>query len=108
MKPYEVEILVAQVGDAAGNDELFHILYDGTVQDEEGHTVLGGQADAIAQTLESRYQAGLSVDDAIRLGPSVLSGGDGHPLAPQPLRHGVLQRGATGRAFRRRQADELT
>src|SRR5437016_3321534 len=43
MKPYEVEILVAQVGDTAGNDELFHILYDGTVQDEKGHTVLGGQ-----------------------------------------------------------------
>src|SRR6266404_6219763 len=55
MKPYEVELLVAQVGDTAGNDELFHILYDGTVQDEEGHTVLGGQADAIAQTLETRY-----------------------------------------------------
>src|SRR6266700_7974509 len=68
MKPYEVEILVAQVGDTAGNDELFHILYDGTVQDEEGHTVLGGQADAIAETLDTRYQAGLSVDDAIRLG----------------------------------------
>src|SRR5207253_10269845 len=83
MKPYEVEILVAQVGDTAGNDELFHILYDGTVQDEEGHTVLGGQADAIAQTLDTRYQAGLSVDDAIRLGASVLSDGDGQSLAPE-------------------------
>src|SRR5712692_1232642 len=63
LKPYEVEILVAQVGATADDDELFHILYDGTVQDEEGHTVLGGQADAIAQTLESRYQPGLSIDD---------------------------------------------
>ena len=81
MKPYEVEILVAQVGDTAGDDELFHILYDGTVQDEEGHTVLGGQADAIAETLDTRYQAGLSVDDAIRLGASVLAGSDGQPLA---------------------------
>ena len=97
MKPYEVEILVAQVGDTAGNDELFHILYDGTVQDEEGHTVLGGQADAIAETLDTRYQAGLSVDD----------GSDGQPLAPEKLEVAVLQRGATGRAFRRVKGDEL-
>src|SRR5438067_2990416 len=107
MKPYEVEILVAQVGDTAGNDELFHILYDGTVQDEEGHTVLGGQADEIAQTLETRYQADLSIDDAIRLGASVLGGSDGQPLAPEQLEVAVLQRGATGRAFRRVKGDEL-
>ena len=113
MKPYEVEILVAQVGDTAGNDELFHILYDGTVQDEEGHTVLGGQADAIAQTLDTRYQPGLSVDDAINIPrfeiarAGVPAGSDGQPLAPEKLEVAVLQRGATGRAFRRVKGDEL-
>jgi proteasome alpha subunit len=106
MKPYEVEILVAQVGDTADGDELFHILYDGTVMDEEGHTVLGGQAEAIEQTLESRYQAGLAVPDAIKLGASVL-GEDGTPLTPEQLEVAVLQRGASGRAFRRVKGDEL-
>src|SRR5680860_1489957 len=39
MKPYEVEILVAQVGgQGADDDELFHILYDGTVMDEDNFT----------------------------------------------------------------------
>ena len=53
MKPYEVEILVAQVGGESGEeDELYHILYDGTVMDEEGSTVLGGQAETIADALE--------------------------------------------------------
>jgi proteasome alpha subunit len=106
MKPYEVEILVAQVGDTPDGDELFHILYDGTVMDEEGHTVLGGQAEAIEQTLESRYQAGLAVPDAIKLGASVL-GEDGTPLAPDQLEVAVLQRGTSGRAFRRVKGDEL-
>jgi proteasome alpha subunit len=106
MKPYEVEILVAQVGDTPDGDELFHILYDGTVMDEEGHTVLGGQAEAIDETLESRYQAGLAVLDAIRLGASVL-GEDGAALTPEQLEVAVLQRGATGRAFRRVKGDEL-
>ncbi|HKA93912.1 MAG TPA: proteasome subunit alpha [Acidimicrobiia bacterium] len=107
MKPYEVEILVAQVGDTPEGDELFHILYDGTVMDEEGHTVLGGQAEAISETLDTRYQSGLGIDDAIRLGASVLGGDDGQPLPPDQLEVGVLQRGVRGRAFRRVKGDEL-
>ena len=107
MKPYEVEILVAQVGDTPEGDELFHILYDGTVMDEEGHTVLGGQAETISDTLDTRYQPGLNVDDAIRLGASVLGDSDGQPLSPEQLEVGVLQRGVQGRAFRRVKGDEL-
>jgi proteasome alpha subunit len=107
MKPYEVEILVAQVGDTPEGDELFHILYDGTVMDEEGHTVLGGQAETIADALESRYQPGLSIDDAIRLGASVLGDSDGETLTPEQLEVGVLQRGVRGRAFRRVKGAEL-
>src|SRR5499425_1619958 len=56
MKPYEVEILVSQVGDDPEHDEMFHILYDGTVMDEEGFTVLGGQADSILEVLKERYE----------------------------------------------------
>jgi proteasome alpha subunit len=107
MKPYEVEILVAQVGDTPEGDELFHILYDGTVMDEEGHTVLGGQAEAIEQTLESRYEPGLAVPDAIKLGASVLGESDEGELTPEQLEVGVLQRGTSGRAFRRVKGDEL-
>src|SRR3979490_2847235 len=34
MKPMEVEILVAEVGTTPAGDQLFHLLYDGTVIDE--------------------------------------------------------------------------
>jgi proteasome alpha subunit len=107
MKPYEVEILVAQVGDTPEGDELFHILYDGTVQDEEGYTVLGGQAESIAEMLEARYQTGLSSSDAIKFGASVLGESDGQPLTPDQLEVATLQRGLPGRAFRRIKGDEL-
>ncbi|MCA1831582.1 MAG: proteasome subunit alpha, partial [Actinobacteria bacterium] len=36
MKPYEVELLVAQVGTEPAADELYRILYDGSVSDEQG------------------------------------------------------------------------
>src|SRR6187455_3873278 len=51
MKPMEVEILVAEVGEGDSPDQLFHILYDGTVIDERRFCVLGGDADAIAARL---------------------------------------------------------
>src|SRR6266542_1523834 len=42
LKPMEVEILVAEVGHTPDDDQLYHILYDGTVMDEERFSVLGG------------------------------------------------------------------
>ncbi|MDP9336446.1 MAG: proteasome subunit alpha, partial [Actinomycetota bacterium] len=55
MKPLEVEILVAEVGLARDGDQLFHIIYDGTVQDEDRFSVLGGDSDAIRGRMESAY-----------------------------------------------------
>ena len=45
MKPLEVEILVAEVGPNVADDQLYHVLYDGTVFDEDPLTVLGGEAE---------------------------------------------------------------
>jgi proteasome alpha subunit len=106
MKPYEVEILVAQVGEAVEDDELYHILYDGTVMDEEGSTVLGGQAEQIADALESRYNAALDSGAAIRLGAAVLGGPDTLLTADQ-LEVAILDRSKPRRSFRRINGGEL-
>jgi proteasome alpha subunit len=107
MKPYEVEILVAQVGSGPDDDALFHILYDGTVMDEEGCTVLGGQADTIAEVLDQRYRADIGRDDAIRLGAEVLAGADGKALEAAQLEVAFLDRAKERRAFERVRAPEL-
>jgi proteasome alpha subunit len=107
MKPYEVELLVAQVGTTAAEDEMFHILYDGSVTDEDRFTVLGGQADTIAEALESRYQPDLDVAAAVRLGASVLGGEDQEALPAAHLEVAVLDRNGPRRAFRRVRGDEL-
>jgi len=107
LKPYEVEILVAQVGASPADDELFHILYDGTVMDEEGSTVLGGQADTIAEALRERYRPDVSGEDAIRLGAEVLAGPDGDALAAGQLEAAFLDRAKERRAFVRLRGPEL-
>ena len=52
MKPMEVEILVAEVGVDPEHDQIFHILYDGSVVDEDRYSVIGGDAESI--TADSR------------------------------------------------------
>jgi len=106
MKPYEVEILLAQVGETPAADELYHILYDGTVMDEEGSAVLGGQAEQIAEALTSRYDPGLDSAAAIRIGAAVLAGPD-TVLSADQLEVALLDRSKTRRAFRRIHGDEL-
>jgi proteasome alpha subunit len=110
MKPYEVEILVAEVGRTSEQpDELFHILYDGVMMDEEGFTVLGGSADTISEALESQYTEGASTADAVRLGAKVLAPeGQEEPLAAGQLEVALLDRNRPQRAFRRLKGDELT
>src|SRR2546421_4319248 len=74
MKPMEVEILVAEVDDRGTDDQLFHILYDGTVVDEERFTVLGGEAETIAGRLEEAFQPGMDLQTAFRAATGALAG----------------------------------
>jgi proteasome alpha subunit len=106
MKPYEVELLIAQVGRGDEPNELFHILYDGTVMDEEGFSVLGGQAEAISESLRERYQPGLDLRAAIGHGAAVL-GTDGASLGSEQLEVALLERARPHRAFRRIRNAEL-
>jgi proteasome alpha subunit len=100
MKPYEVEILLAEVREEPDADELYHILYDGVVMDDERWTVLGGRAEQISQQLDSRFDPEMDSAAAIRLGASVLSDTD-EPVAAERLEVAMLVRARPRRAFRR-------
>ena len=86
---------------------MFHILYDGTVMDEEGFTVLGGQADTIAEVLKTRFETGLTRDAAIKVGADVLAGAENEALAADQLEVAFLDRARTRRAFHRVKGSEL-
>jgi len=106
MKPMEVEILVAEVGQDADSDRLFHILYDGTVMDESSHTVLGGDAEAVRARLEESFTEGLDLAGAIALSVSALAGPE-RTLAATDLEVAVLHHVDAGRAFSRLSRAEL-
>src|SRR3954452_16953988 len=54
-KPYEVEIVVAEVGAGPDDDQLYRLTFDGSVGDEHGYVAMGGQAEAISSALEAAY-----------------------------------------------------
>jgi proteasome alpha subunit len=100
MKPMEVEILVAEVGHEPGGDQMFHILYDGTVMDERDYSALGGDAEAIIVRLKDSFADGLDLAGAVRAGVSALAGTDREILA-EDLEVAVLSRSNGRRCFRR-------
>ena len=106
MKPMEVEILVAEVGPDADSDQLFHILYDGTVFDERRYTVLGGDAEAIGARMKESFVEDQTLAAAVQGATAALSGGD-RSLAATDLEVAVLSRANGRRAFRRVEDDEL-
>ena len=107
IKPYEVEILVGQVGDTAAENELYHILFDGSVADERGFVAVGGRADELGATLRSGYKENLPLPDAIQLGVNTLSSLEEQPIQAPNLEVAVLDRTRERRKFRRLADDEV-
>ena len=106
MKPMEVEILVAEVGEGTDDDRLFHILYDGTVMDEEDVTVLGGEAEAIESRLAEGFERDRTLPAALQAVVGALAGPD-RTLGAGDLEAAVLARSNGRRSFRRIDRDEL-
>jgi proteasome alpha subunit len=73
MKPYEVEILVGEVDGETGGTAIYHILFDGSVSDEQGYVAMGGQAEELTEALRDRFQEGWDLPTALRTGVEVLS-----------------------------------
>lgn len=79
-KPYEVELFVAEVGDEAGEDQIYRLTYDGQVADEHRFAVMGGAADVVATYLQEHYVEGASLADALKTAVAALGrseNGDG-------------------------------
>ncbi|MFK7916844.1 MAG: proteasome subunit alpha [Ilumatobacter sp.] len=100
MKPMEVEILVAEVGRESEQDQMFHILYDGTVVDERDYAALGGDAETIRTRLADTWTDGLDLAGVVRVGVAALAGED-REIPPSDLEVAELCRGNGRRCFHR-------
>jgi proteasome alpha subunit len=84
-KPYEVEIIVAELGTTPELDQVYRLTYDGSVQDEIDFAVMGGSADTITETVKRGFQRGLSLGAAVRLAVQGLAADGGPTATPREL-----------------------
>ena len=106
MKPLEIEMIVAEVGEESASDQLFHLLYDGTVMDTRGFVVIGGEADVIRGRMEEGWGQELALSAAVSVSVTALAG-PGRTLVPDDLEVAVLSRENGRRAFGRLEGGDL-
>jgi proteasome alpha subunit len=103
-KPLEVEILVAEVGAGAAEDQIYRLTYDGSIADVRGYAVMGGPADQVAEYVGEHYTDGISLAGALRLAVDALGheGTETRQLEPDQIEVAVLDRTRTQvRKFKR-------
>lgn len=107
LKPFEVEILVAQVGSDAEPNELYHILYDGSVADEENFVAMGGQSEALSDYLKQHFRPGMTLAESVKLGAESLVEVEKREIPHRNLEVAALDRSRERRKFRRLTDNEL-
>ena len=108
IKPFEVEVLVAEVGDGNGTkSEMYHILYDGTIEDEKNYAAMGGQSDELRRFLKDHYREGTTLAEALQLAVRALNAIQNKTLTERDLEVAVLDRTKSRRKFRRIPAETL-
>jgi len=103
-KPFEVEIVVAEVGAQPADDQIYRITFDGSVTDEPGFVAFGGQADQVSAALKERYSDDMSLSEAFAAALSALSApgnGERTEFAAAQLEVAILDRARDHRTFRR-------
>ena len=110
LKPFEVEIVVAEVGTRPEADQIYRITFDGSVTDEPGFVAFGGQADQVSAALKERYSRGMSLTEAFGAALAALTAtgnGERTELAATQLEVAILDRAREHRTFRRIRAARL-
>ncbi len=103
-KPFEIEIVVAEVGLTPDGDQIFRLTYDGSVADEQGFVVMGGASEKAEERLSATWRPGLPLGESLRLAVDVLAAGDNgerREIGAALLEVAVLDRDRPRRTFRR-------
>jgi proteasome alpha subunit len=109
-KPYEVEIFVAEIGDAREDDQIYRLTYDGQVYDEHGFAAMGGSAEQVSTYLKEHYVDDIRLPEAVQLAVTALGQSEqaARDIPVKDLEVAILDRGRSQiRKFKRLHASQL-
>jgi proteasome alpha subunit len=104
-KPYEVEILLAEISDDGEEHRLYRVTYDGTLFDERKYVAIGGKAEQLMEALEELWSEDMTLEQAFAAGVEAFSRAEGRESEGWEV--GVLDSSNGRRAFRRLSPNDI-
>ncbi|WP_250291201.1 proteasome subunit alpha [Frankia sp. CiP1_Cm_nod1] len=113
IKPYEVEIVVSEVGEDAASDQIYRLTYDGSIADERGFVAIGGQSEQVNTSLKEHHADAQPLATALRVAANALRAGTppgangDRVLSSANLEVAMLDRTRNRRLFKRISGPQL-
>jgi proteasome alpha subunit len=99
---------VSEAGEEPGHNEIYHVLFDGSVTDEQGFVAIGGRSDELMEALRGSYAEAADLPTAVHTAVDALSSVEETSVVAEQLEAGVLERSRpTRRKFRRLSDQEV-
>ena len=105
IKPYEVEVIVAELG--KDDNHIYHVRFDGTLRDEHGFAVIGGDEDAIRERMAEAYQPDLDLGAAMTMATTAIAESSEEDISDDAWEAAVLDVNLGRRKFRRLDLEEI-
>ena len=107
VKPYEVGIMVAEVGDSSETNLLFKLTYDGTLTAEDDVAAIGGQEEQLTAHLRQSFRPDAPLAQAVQWAVAAFQAANSRAFQPTEWEAAVVDRTRGRRAFRRLAAEEM-
>lgn len=76
-KPFEVEVLIAEISEDGGEHRLFRITYDGTLLDERKFVAIGGKSDELGDAMNELWHEDMTLQEAFDAGAEAFRRAEG-------------------------------
>lgn len=101
VKPYEIELMVVEIGADAAATQIYRVQFDGTLRDPDHFGAIGGEDEDLTSRVEAGFSEGMDLAAALRLGCEAIESDGGDVVPPDEWEAAVLDRGNGRRKFRR-------
>ncbi len=107
VKPYEVEVMVAEIGLDRAATQMYRVQYDGTLRDVERFGAMGGSEEQLTERLGEAVDGLTDLPETVRIAAAAIEDVEGNGIEPSGWEAAVLDRTAGRRTFRRLDPAEI-
>ena len=107
MKPYEIEVMIAEIGEQPGDTKVYRIQFDGTLRDVGRVGAMGGMEEELMESLDASANGLPDLAGAVRLAADTIETVTEQTVTADEWEAAVLDRTLGRRKFRRLGPDEI-